>query len=168
MRLDKWVPKVVNSVCHNGATKHIQCLLGQNTEAHWGEKESDSIDQLWEIQWGQHDWIHPTQTWASIETNVLAHTYTKPILYHWPYKITGSEQWLMTGQMSRNPNYVLHLSVRMHVRDEQTDRAGLRPSGFVFMHNLTFIITFGVFDGCIAFECICKLCVRCCGFVFHV
>ncbi len=154
MRLDKWVPQVVNSVCHNGATKHIQCLLGWNTEAHWGEKKSDSIDQLWEIQWGQHDWIHPTQTWVSIETNVLAHTYTKPILCHWPYKITGSEQWLMA--IKRND--MLHLSVWMHVRAEQTHRAGLRRSGFMFLCIIgPLIITFGIFEGHIAFECDCKL-----------
>ncbi len=82
------------------------------------------------------------------------HTYTKPILCHWPYKITGSEQWLMA--IKRND--MLHLSVWMHVRAEQTDRAGLRRSGFMFLCIIgPLIITFGIFEGHIAFECDCKL-----------
>lgn len=97
------------------------------------------------------------------------HTSTKPILCHWPYKIAGSEQWLMTGEMSRNRNDVLHLGVRMHVRSEQTDRAGLSPSGFTFLCIIwPLIITFSVFEGRIICKYVCKLRVRCCGFVFHV
>lgn len=66
----------------------------------------------------------------------------------------------MAGEMSIKRNDMLHLSVRMHVRAEQTDRAGLRRSGFTFLCIIgPLIITFGVFEGHIAFECVCKLCV---------
>lgn len=101
------------------------------------------------------------------DQRACTHTYTKHILCHWPYKIAGSEQWLMTGEMSRKRNYVLHLSVRMHLRSKQTDRSGLRLSGFMFLFIIwPLIIIFGVFEGCIAFECVCKLCLLVLGLFF--